>query len=232
MEAKQTLLRVFSQHVRNQIQDSIYSYDLKEMSEQLIKLEASKMLPLFSFLPLAGGRPQKQSDVASVSLGGKTLEPNTQQQPVQQQTVQPVRQNMPNVSMPRNSEFQNYDQGRPNTTNVLTQEQAALVQSIGAIPAFNGADEGTSARINASTGRNLNLRQNNAQPQTSNGISQEQAELLQKFSQNSKGPQIMQEDIAESREVGIVEDASLTAIDNRVMSDADIAKLQEEIKGS
>lgn len=236
ISAKQTLLQVFTPQVRAQIQNSLYVYDMEEMSKVLKTMPPGRLPPMFSFIPLTGGRPQRQSDTpqaVSTTLGNQTQNPSTIPAVVAQKPQAPQQQQRPinpaTVSNSRSREFQNFDAGRPTTTNNLTPEQAAMIRGVGAGQRSEGADEGSNPRINASTGTNQNLRNVPEDLVRNNNLTQEQANLLRALA--SSGPEIVEADVAaENPNVMVVEDTSLAEIDNKVLSDEDIAKLNADIQ--
>jgi hypothetical protein len=238
LSAKQTFLRTFTPFVRNQISNSIYVYDLEHMSDSLKAVPADR-LPLFSFMPMSGGRPPKQSDVAMASnLGNTTVAPNVnntspqqQQVPSQHAPVENTVTRLPASHNPRQREFQNADaNARPTTSNTLSAENADLVRRLGVTPTPNGTNEGTNLRVNASTGRNVSLNNIPAESLVSNNISQEQATLLRQFAQPNRGDIIEEQPAAEESHAALI-DESLAQIDNKVLSEAELQKLNDEVKG-
>lgn len=236
VSAKQTFLRVFSPMVRNQIFNSIYVYDVDEMKESLA-VTPSDRLPLFSFLPLAGGRPPKQVDGQQLTLGNKTIEPNVNTQVNQQPQVQqaPVQQHAtkPQINLnsitnsPRSKEFQTYENDLPNSSEALSSEQAKLIRNMG-VTRQDTNEEGSNLRVNSSVGRNMNLRQPQQDPQVQ--MNQEQMAILSKIGAATQPTGIVHEEDIESSEKVVVEDPSLTQVDGGVLSDIELQKLQDEIK--
>lgn len=237
-EAKQTLLKVFNQRVQNVIKDYLYAYDLEEMGTNLNKLHDNKLLPVFSFVPLQGGRPPRQlySPAVTVKLDSQTL-PSNQPQPaqmVQQQVPQPrpVAQSRPQGLAPtdiRGRGFQNIDASPPEVKNTVTADQAQILSALGVTPQRFGGDEGSQPRINASVGGNNNLRNTIAPSRASESLSADQVGLLRGIVQTDNKESIIQEAVDESASTAMI-DPSLTQVDGGVLSEAEIAQLKSEIK--
>ncbi len=80
--AIENFLKVFRPHIIEQIKNSVYIYDLKEMITHLEGMDITVSPQLFSFLPLAGGRPLRQAPI---------IPPNEIQQ-LQQNNINRLRQ--------------------------------------------------------------------------------------------------------------------------------------------
>lgn len=241
-EAKQTLLKVFNQRVQNVIRDYLYAYDLEEMGSNLSKLHENKLAPVFSFLPLQGGRPPRQpfAPQVTVKLEATTL-PSNQPQPQQQVPVQRPQQvvQQPVAQQPRANPlhptdirgrgFQRIDPQQPEVSNSMTVDQAQLLSALGVTPQRFGGDEGSQPRINASVGGNNNLRNTIAPTRASENLSAEQMSLLSGIVQADNKDSIIQETVTDDAASAII-DPSLAQVDGGVLSEAEIAQLKSEIK--
>ena len=220
-EAKRTLLKNFNHNVQEQIKDFLYAYELETMASELRKLEANQLMPLFSFLPLAGGRPQRQSfaPVPVTNLGNNTLDANQprQEQPVQKPLTQ--QQSSPVPGDVRGRGFNNAEKDAPNTPP-LTKAQQDIVTSLGATPQTHGGNEGNVPRVNAAIGRNINLNQNRAPASAPGTLTKEQMELLRGVGVPTEMPTATDD---------IPVDDSLTKVEGAPLSEEEILKLKSEI---
>jgi hypothetical protein len=222
IHAKKIAMGIFPKGVADQLADGLYVYELDQIAANIQSLDEQQKLPLFSFMPLNGSRPPKQNDVQITTLGNSTLAPNA------------GTHNAPNPRNPaaagmrggRSQEFHDVERSRPNTTDRLTKEQAALVSSLGALPSRSDSDEGVNLRVNASTGVNHNLTGRNAQV----NLNQEQADLLARLNVDIPQPIADQELMREIAETGIptLVDDSLTTINEKPLDDATLKRLANE----
>lgn len=222
-EAKRTLLKNFVPNVQEQIKDFLYAYELETMATELKKLQANELMPLFSFLPLAGGRPARQSfaPVQTANLGNNTLDANQPrpQQPQPVQRPQTQQQSSPVPGDVRGRGFNNAERDAQNTPP-LTKEQRDLVTSLGAAPQTYGGNEGNVPRVNAAIGGNINLNQNR-EPATAPGtLTREQMELL-------RGVGVPTEMTTSAEDIPV--DESLTKVEGAPLSEEEILKLKSEI---
>jgi hypothetical protein len=233
IHAKKVLLSMFPRSMADQLADALYVYDLEQVTTTLKAVDEQKQLPLFSFMPLSGGRPPKQSDVQLTQSGNQTLTPNTTtsaqippQQPPRSQT--PFRGQRGGRSL----EFQQTEEGNnPPTTNVLTKEQADLVNRFGITQAREGNDEGVNLRINSSTGVNQNLTPQKRTLDTPSDVTTEQAEILSRLNVRHPEPVTDNEllrEIAESGGASSLVDDSLTTINETPLDDDTINRLKSE----
>lgn len=224
-EAKRTLLKNFNNLVQEQIKEYLYAYELETMSSDLKKLEANQLMPLFSFLPLAGGRPERQpyAPVPVSGLGNTTLESNQpHQQQAEPQPPQPQRvvNTTPVPNDVRGRGFQNNDNVQRTTPNP-NREQQAILNALGVTPQTFGGNEGNVPRVNAAIGGNVNLQSNKAPQVAPSSITEEQAMLL-------AGIGIPSDMTVSTPEASLV-DESLTKVDDGVLSEEAIQKLRQEV---
>ena len=212
IDAKQTILRIYNRGIAEQIQSSLYVYEIEDIIKNLANIDEKNGIPLFSFMPLQGGRPPRQADVAISSLGNDTI-------PANQPQVQPPRlDNITSQQNPRSREFSDIDQGRPPTTDKLTPEQEDLVRRLGARPLPSGSDERINPRIAAATG---------LPP-----INREQQEILSKFGINPANNDFVDPEL--EREIQQVkgmsiEDPNLLVINETPLDEEALKALENEL---
>jgi hypothetical protein len=245
-DARQVVLRIYKKDVQDQIRGSMYVYPASEIQSNLERIDTAGGLPFWSFLPLDGQRPPKQNDGTSnvsTNSGNKTLDPSIaptpqpqQQRPRPQQ--QPQRPQQPNrvdvgrvTKGSRNSEFHEGDESRPSTPDNLSPDKAKLIRQLGVNKSSDVQDEGVNNRINSSTGVNQNLTRTRQAETTPNTMKPNQAQLLSKLGiaapQNELDP-IYDADVAQPAEA--FNDPSLSEIDNKVLSEADLKRMASELE--
>jgi len=230
IHAKKLLLSQFPRGMADQLADALYVYDLADIGKNLEAIDQRNIIPMFSFMPQTGGRPQKQSDVKLTQSGNQTLSPN----PIMPaQNNQPIQRTVPSSSVTgggRSQEFQRVDSGRPPTSNVLTNEQAELIGKFGGNVENQDVDEGVNLRVNTSTGMNHNLNRQQNIDDGNTTININQAEILNrlnvKFSETVDDPELMKE--LSDRGVSSLVDDNLTRIDDVPLDEATIKRLQSE----
>jgi hypothetical protein len=215
--AKQIVLRIYNRRVAEQIQTSLYVYELEDIMKNLATIDEQNGVPLFSFMPLQGGRPPRQADVTTSSLGNNTIAPNQPEPPIQQQP--PV---VRGSQSPRSQEFNNVDNGRPTTTNRLTPEQDDLVRRLGARPTPTGSDERVNTRVNAATGLTRNQ----------SVVDAEQSEILARLGVNPNASEVvdpeLEREIQQAKGLSI-EDTSLQEINEAPLDEASLKALENEL---
>lgn len=230
MAAKKILMGMFPRGLADQLRTALYVYELESLLQALANEDELGRLPLFSFNPLTGGRPARQTDVQLMSIGSQTLAPNTSapatapepvlvskpQQQVQQQPVMPKTVTRGS----RTQEFQQGPENLPATSNRLTAEQADLVKRLGAVPTPAGSNEAVNPRINAATGVNS----------IPGNIAPDQAEILARLRVQLPQPEVdpaLQREIAEVGGAALI-DEDLTRIDGHVLGEDDLRKLENQ----
>lgn len=239
LNAKSILFKLVGPVAEAQIRTAVYVYGIDEIGANLkIIDESSKDLPLFSFMPLAGGRPQRQDDALlkpRIDNGNKTLESNAINNPVTNTQIQQKVDPRNFVTNARSEEFQRREEGRPNTTNNLTRDQQELVNRLGV--SSQTGNEGQNLRVNNSTGRNVNISRQSVDQSVPDTLDLDKARLLQSVGVNvNLNEQVIRDaelehEIAQMRGAPNFEDTSLTAIDNKILTEADIAQMKNELKG-
>lgn len=151
--AREQFLKVFNPQVAAEIQNNLYVYDIVDVVLNLEKVDIKTTLPLFSHLPLSGGRPPKQNNQFAPT--GQPVNPQ-----------QPFINNIPKLPQ------------APVVASEakFTKEQAALIASLGAVSADKLPDY-NNPKIGAATG----YQTAPAEPQVEKSISDVQKDLLQKF---------------------------------------------------
>lgn len=209
LDARKKFLSVFNQAVANEITNNLYVYDLDTMSDELSKIDSTKTLPLFSFMPLQGGRPPRQQNPLAV------IENNTN-------TMEPFQQ----ANNTRNSSM--LDAIRNNLANqskepVLSKEQLDLISRTGAVPTTN-------PRIATATGvQNINESVVIPKPETTQ-LNSEQLKLLMQAGVNLT--EIKNDvELQEERSTAPVLNEVASVGSERALTEEEIKKLQEEIRG-
>lgn len=237
-QAKQKLLQIFRPNVQNIVKNYLYAYDINEIQENLVKYNQE----IFAFMPLAGGRPPRQSFSPApkqIENGNKTLSANLPEVKATTQQQTPVSKSAPqrtvnNTKIPndiRGRGFNNNIQDAPSTTDVMDVEQSTILASLGVTPQKYGGNEGSQPRINASIGSNQNLSQISKPRSVSDNLSEDQAALLQAVGVNHIDQTVIKEDTEDEVSKAFV-DPSLTEVDNVVLTETEIEKLKNEIKES
>lgn len=218
--AKLLYLSNYPSKARQHLKEAVYVYDITKIINNLNKLEESKVMPMFSHITLAGQRPARQTDVSVPTTDDSKEAPQAHP-----------------FSSGRSREFQRTDSPIHPAVKPLTREQADLIKrSVGAIPVNADNDEGHNPRINSATGRNNSLTRPrvNSAPQVP--LSGEKAKILAQLDVNITPPGIiddpeLEEEIAEVRGGGPVEDKSLAAVTaEKPISTEEIEKLQKELE--
>lgn len=250
--AKNTVLRTFAPVIANQIQNSIYVYDLDSIMYNLDLAENSRnVLPLFSFMPLNGARPvrnlalqKRPAQTVQKEIIRESTVPQSRTEEASNVNVQPKSQtptpptiitqqiDPKNSRQVRSAMFQQPDhdtQGQ--TSDKLSPEQARIVASLGAFPGQNGADEGVNKRINSSTGQNLNQTVQRPSQGPRNGLSQEQFDLLRKVGATPAEPVYVDQGESSEEVPAWAHDSSLEEVpaDTPIGSN-DLVRLQEEFR--
>jgi hypothetical protein len=214
IEAKELFIKIYRPNILQQIQYCTYIYDLNEVETTLKNLDPSKFTPLFSHLPLQGGRPPKPEPL----IVDKNIEQIGQ---LDQPVTQPVRLNpqIPtrSVQQPRHGD--------------LTPEQMNLIKAVGAIPTPQGENAGFNPRVNASVGVHGHIPQNMVQSQSeSQMLNQTQLDMLRGAGVNLADLHMNIE--MEQSEVAPLlaqQQAELASISEKPLSDEEIAALQSQI---
>jgi hypothetical protein len=225
IHAKKIILNMFAKGIADQLADALYVYEMDQIATNIKALDEQNKLPIFSYMPLDGRRPPKQNDVQITTLGNKTLTPNTSNAG-SNTTIPNTRVPVTGMRGGRSQEFHQTEESRPNTTNRLTPEQAALVASLGVVPSRTDTDEGVNLRVNSATGVNHNLTgTTGASP-----LNPDQAELLRQLNveipQQVSDPELQRE-IEESGITSLVDD-SLTQIEEKPLGEDDLKRLASE----
>lgn len=224
--ARQLYLGMLGQKLASIVNDSVYVYDISEISSKLTSVDAAgKDLPVWSFLPLNGSRPQKQA--------------STNQAVVPQQSAPQPRNAVPAMGgSPRSQEFRQNEDTRPTTSKPLTKEQQALAASAGAFTSVGNSNEGVNPKINSAVGKNLNLTNPGVSPTTSEALTSDKASLLRKV-----GVQLNESNIIEDPDLDAeiaqvkgfkFDNEELSSIDpsTGVLDDATIEQLRKETEGA
>ena len=204
--ARENFLKVFNPVVANQIRNNLYVYDIVEIMLNLEKVDIKTSLPLYSFLPLAGGRPPKQND--------QFAENNT---PVNPQ--QPFIDNKPKSAT---QPHQNDDQKQ-----VYTKEQLELIARLGAVTSNNTSE--VNPRIAASTGLNSVNQQQVNPTQRKQVVNSTQHELLKRFGDAASLQNTIQTN--QHDEVPVLTDADRARMLSEAapLSDAELDRLKAEV---
>jgi hypothetical protein len=236
---------MFKPEVAAQVRTSLYVYAVDDIGANLQEIDKRKGLPFWSFMPVDGRRPPRQNpqaQVANVSTptGNTTLDPsvvpqNRQVPPARQPTANPKAdpRAKPPVGRSANrnhdTRVQDGNESRPAVSDDLNHTQEQLIRSLGVVK-NDGQDEGVNNRVNASTGKNNSLTRPNVPQVTQDNMKPDQAHLLKNLGigvpNNAIDPEF-DNDITESRTV--FEDPSLSQLDDRIVSDEEIKKLQAEL---
>lgn len=171
--AKEIFVKIYRPHILQQIQYCTHIYDISEIETNLKVLDPTKTTPMFSHLPLQGGRPPKPEPL----IPDKNVEQIGQIQVPQIQ--QPTQPQIPTVSQQIPVQQRVVQQQRPLKPGELTQDQMNLIKAVGAIPVPQGENAGFNTRVNASVGVDGYVPKNMFQkPSENQSMSQEQLNLL------------------------------------------------------
>jgi hypothetical protein len=223
-EAKQLFTKVYRPHILQQIQFCTYVYDLEEISTNLRAIDATKVIPLFSHLPLQGGRPPKPEPL----IPDKTVDqiaamPQTQPQAQAQPQIAGVPQ--PPVQQ------RSVQQPRPQQGK-FTQDQINLIKTFGALPTPQGENSHFNPRLNASVGVDGNVPQNMIQkPVDVDRLTPDQLQMLQAAGVNLNelrmNIEVNRDEIPPVIEQQYAELGALT--EEKPLSNEELAKLKEQI---
>jgi hypothetical protein len=214
-EAKAEYLKPFPPLIVRKLQEAVYAYDILEVAVILNKMSEGQQWPVWTFIPVNGGRPPKQSDAAPIQLtttGSSIINPNPGA-PMPSQAPQPL--SAANVSNNprsfRSGEFQNEEKSLPSVAPIQDIEKLAMLRELGVGPIGAISTEGHSPRINASTGRNHSLQQPYNPELAPSSVNNAQADLLRAMGVNAPAGTTMNEDRGISDPAAL--DPSLAAID-------------------
>lgn len=229
------------------LRNSLYVYDLETVLGEIDAVDAAGGNGWFRFVQAGGRRPPKPVPLAQrvqVSASGETVTTAQDSQDMDNRSAQQPPSPLPrereelveNVNKsPRNHEFRKQEETMGTTSDKLTAEQAALVNSVGAGQTTQGMDENVNLRVNSAVGSN-NVQAKPQQVETSNDVSSEGASILQSLGVDVPNDTIVNDpelnsEIAEMRG-GTFEDPSLGEIptSDGILDDAAIAALESEYK--
>lgn len=217
VEARQSFFKLFRKDVSDQLQYNIYVYELDDVKQNLVKLDVDNILPVFSFIPLNGGRPAKQNVPV-------TNTPNQQQNMVSPQ----------NHTTTKLQEAQNIiNREKSQNSTVISKEKMDLLKSVGAIPLPKDADDRYNPRLNTATGVSQNISQNAIQQnEIPAKIDSNKMDLLKSVGVNLNEYN-MNIDVVDENEKPILtpEEESRILNEAKVLSDEEIKQLEEQVKG-
>ena len=213
-EAKELFIKIYKPNILQQIQYFTYIYDLDDIKSHLTEIDATKFTPIFSHLPLQGGRPPKPEALISEAVV-QNLVKNT-----------PVQQVAPSRSVP-------HPMPQP-VNNKWTKEQIDLIKMHGAIPTPGGENAGFNPRINASTGmENRNINTNQLQTQDSvQKMTPDQIAYLKSAGVDLSALQLNIEVTPDDSNRGraMEQQSELTVINEAPLTDAQIEALKNQIQ--
>jgi len=199
--AREQFLKVFNPAIAEQIKNSIYIYDIAEISSHLEKIDITKQIQLFAFLPLAGGRPQKQVP---------QIAPNE---------IHELQQTALNQQL------------RQTSQNTLSPEKMQLLREVGAMPLQDNAPEGTNLRVNASVGLNRNVQSDMiVKPNPTQNLNTEQMNLLSKVGVNIPELNSLYSDGVTITDKRTINSDLADVGSEKPMSDAELAALQNQVR--
>lgn len=215
-EAVDLFIKLYKPHILQQIQNCTYVYDISEIHKNLDLVDVTKNVPVFSHLPLLGGRPPKPEPL---NLNGS--------QPVNSQFAPPVSSNT--QAPPQQQRV--VQQPRPSTKGDLTKAQIELIKNFGALPTPQGENDGFNTRVNAAVGNRGPVTQDMVQQRdVVETMTQEQLKML-----NSAGVKLsdlrmnVEVNADEVSPIAKMQEEELATVTEKPLSDEEIAALQKQI---
>lgn len=249
-DVRQKFLSTLQVREARALYDSVFIYDLNEIAMGMDTVKQNGGDPAFRFVRPGNTRPPKMPNLAQqvqTNLGNQTLTRANDSQTVDHRQPDPAPQPVPRtkeeivgnaVKSPRSQEFQTMDYQAKTTTNQLSPEQQRLVETMGANPMGDGANEGVNLRVNAATGHDHTLSPQHHNMVAPNQLNQDQQSILQSVGVETdmnivQDPELQQE----MMEAGHIPpeamiDPSLAQLPSEegVLDDAAIAELENEVK--
>ena len=247
--AKQMVLRTMAPNIAMVVDSSVFVYDLDDIMYNIDLVFGNKnVLPMFSFIPMNGTRPQKVLNIKKrpVEANESTVvvpdeekiitqekqpkvEVETKPKPhPQSKTVVPPKPPRNPREVRSNSFRQNDYEPMGQVDDKVDSEKASILAALGVHKSVDGSDEGHNPRINASTGRNLDQSIVRPTQGPKNSLTKEQLELLNSIGADTGGSEVTDEPVNE--DAAWVPDDDLNQIDGEVLTDDRLIEIQNEFK--
>lgn len=147
IHARKIVLSLMSPKFAEQLRQCLYVYDVEEISYICKERYKNNKLPLWSFLPLNGARPDKTDAV----FNNNQMNGRISQQPQTNQLLQENTQVTPTKS--RQEQFSvGEEQVGPATPNILSPEQQKIVASLGVDPSNKASYNAETIKVDTATG--------------------------------------------------------------------------------